>query len=455
VNRKKKKVEPKKVKVLFSFKPQAIEKTDDESKGKLWFCGIASTEDIDLQGETLLADGLDFSYFIEHGWFNDEHSDSASDGLGKPTKIDIIDEDGEKKVYLEGYLYDTPSNKRLHDLMIAVEAAGDNTIGFSVFGAAQKRQGPNGKIVAKAWIKNIAITLNPVNTKTYARAMKKSVQDAWDVISKAMGDEAPVSAGMEAGYPVPTYLGGGKASPLFKQDLLSGKSADKKAGRKKMKQIFKKAEWDAMSDEVQKGIKDSLTAGGFEVEIQEDAAPDVNVPQTNAEIANDLIKSIGETPAANGEVKTFTTEQIESFNVAAQDHTDAVNRVKDVLSKSVEVLGMQNERVNSLEGKFDTLSKSVEDSLGKLMAAMRIPMVRKSVDATDVAAVEHPNAASATPGSFSQLEARDLISKAFSSTSDMTKKMQLKSLSENVIGGMVFESKDSVEKAINFIVAQK
>lgn len=454
MNHKKKKAEPKKVKVLFSFKPTAIEKTDEESKGKLWFCGIASTEDMDLQKETMLADGLDFSYFIEHGWFNDEHSDSASDGLGKPSVINVIEEDGEKKIYIEGYLYDTPSNRKLYDLMIAVEAAGDSTVGFSIFGFAQKRQGKDGKIVAKAWIKNIAITLNPVNPKTYIRAMKKSVTDFWDVISKAMGDEAPISAGMDAGYPVPTYLGGGKASPLFKQELLGGKAAGKKAGRKKMKQIFKKTEWDSMSDEVKKGVTDSLTAGGFEIEIQDDVIPVVEVPQTNAEIADTLIKSIGEVLAANGEVKTFTTEQIETFNVAAQGHTDAVNQVKDVLSKSIEVLGAQNERVNSLEGKVDMLSKSVEDYLGKIMTAMRLPMVKKSMDATDVAALDRPNTVTDAVQAIPQREVRDLISKAYNGTSDEGKKRQLKGMTDSVIGGRVFESKDSVEKAISSILAQ-
>ena len=47
--------------------------------------GIVSTDDLDRQQEVILQDGLDFSPFLAHGWFNDNHGQKTGDVLGYPT----------------------------------------------------------------------------------------------------------------------------------------------------------------------------------------------------------------------------------------------------------------------------------------------------------------------------------------------------------------------------------
>jgi hypothetical protein len=347
-------------------------------------------------------------------------------------------------------------------------------LGLSVQGPVIRRAGLDGKTVAQAWIKNIAITRNPVNPETQLEAIEKAL----GTLEKAVGDEtipmsgsgASTNVGADAGYPVPTYLGGGKASAIMKQELATandGSSASKKAKGKKMKKkVFTQTEWDGMSDEVKKSLSDAFEQAGVELEVAADAVvepeqvvepateqgpvdgfladgtpvtdtshlaeltPEVTPEVTPAvepekvddvvksvpEQADELVKALGDARdvlVAGGQLESFTVDQVASFGEAISAHTAAINSTRDVLEKSMTLAGIQNERISGIEGKFDEVLKGINAALEGFVAAQRVPQMTKSVtDVSQFQAVQRPGEVTADGEYLTADQAKDVIEKA-------------------------------------------
>lgn len=152
--------------------------------------GIISTELKDKQDETILQRGLDFSPFLKSGWFNDNHSKATTAVLGYPDfvkpfqKGDVLP-DGQRAdcngTWSEGWLLDTPEAAKVWDLGLALQKAGGaRRLGFSIEGQVLQRQGPQGKIVAKALVRNVAVTNCPVGEATRLEVLAKSLRHAED-----------------------------------------------------------------------------------------------------------------------------------------------------------------------------------------------------------------------------------------------------------------------------------
>jgi len=161
------------------------EKGADKS-GKRWIQGIASTDGRDLQGEIVNQNGIDFSYFLKHGFFNDDHKPGPEHKIGQPTEAKIT----KNGLWVKGFLFKnpipnpTPEQKtaadKYWDLMQEIEASGsDRKVGFSIQGKVLRR---NGNIIEKCWIQDIAITTQPVNTATWAEIAKSLSSQKWDLV---------------------------------------------------------------------------------------------------------------------------------------------------------------------------------------------------------------------------------------------------------------------------------
>ena len=151
------------------------------------FAGIISTENPDRQAEVVLQKGLDFEPFLKYGWFNDNHSKKTSEVVGVPALVksykrgDLLPNGMTAETNLswsEGFL--VPNHKPADDLWglaMTLEKSGLNRqLGFSLEGGIRKREGPGGKVVAKAVVRNVAITNCPVNPDTRFEALAKSMQ---------------------------------------------------------------------------------------------------------------------------------------------------------------------------------------------------------------------------------------------------------------------------------------
>ena len=120
--------------------------------------GIISTDRTDRQGEQVLQDGLDFSEFINNGWFNDNHSKDTTGIVGYPIKIEKQRKNGRPVHYVEGYLLENfePADK-IWTLANSLQKTG-RRLGFSIEGSVTRRAGNDGRVIASAKVRNVAIT---------------------------------------------------------------------------------------------------------------------------------------------------------------------------------------------------------------------------------------------------------------------------------------------------------
>ena len=158
--------------------PFDLKKGED---GKTWIKGVASVEAADLAGETVILDGMDLSYLLKRGYFNDNHAKTTDAKVGVPTQASVTPEG----LKVEGYLFDTPRAKGIIELADALKKSGsDRRLGFSIEGKTLNR---DGKVVSRSWIKDIAITAEPVNPYTYLDVVK-SISTVIDKVGVAEPD---------------------------------------------------------------------------------------------------------------------------------------------------------------------------------------------------------------------------------------------------------------------------
>lgn len=161
-----------------------FEKADAPAGMQRRIGGIITTESPDRQGEIVLQRGLDFNDFVNHGWFNDNHSKDTDGVLGYPEKVQFFKK-GEKLPngahapndghWAEGYLLQGHERAdKIWSLGKALQRT-NRRLGFSVEGGIQQRTGPLRKTIAKAKVRNVAITNCPVNTDTRLDVLAKSL----------------------------------------------------------------------------------------------------------------------------------------------------------------------------------------------------------------------------------------------------------------------------------------
>lgn len=178
-----------------------FEKADAPKGQQRRIGGIISTESPDRQGEIVLQKGLDFDDFIKNGWFNDNHSKDTDGIVGYPEAVQFFQKgdmlpNGERAPapghWAEGYLLEGHDRAdKIWKLGKALQGTG-RSLGYSVEGNIHRRIGPKtvfkksaqgkgswvGNTIAKATVRNVAVTNCPVNTQTGLAVLAKSLQVA-------------------------------------------------------------------------------------------------------------------------------------------------------------------------------------------------------------------------------------------------------------------------------------
>lgn len=174
-----------------------LAKADSDEKVTAQIGGICSTDDLDFEGESIAQDGLDWSYFLRHGWFNHEHQQGPSAVLGHPVKVEPVNE---KRTRVEGVLYLAKElGRQVYETAMALKkAGGERTLGFSIEGQVLERCPKNPKKVLKARVLNVAITSAPVNPHTNLELIARSMGADLGYQSPAIPDaDASLSALMQ------------------------------------------------------------------------------------------------------------------------------------------------------------------------------------------------------------------------------------------------------------------
>lgn len=178
--------------------------SDNEKYNSRRISGIMTTERKDRQGEVLVSKGLDFSEFLSHGHFNDNHSQETSAIVGYPEKAEYHSNlksfssklDGVQGWSCEGYvLKGTKKAEAIWELALALQGVPGRNLGFSVEGKVERRE---DKTIEKARIRNVAITNCPVNTDCSWSVLEKSFYDS-SLAKSMMAGHAVSPAGQTGG----------------------------------------------------------------------------------------------------------------------------------------------------------------------------------------------------------------------------------------------------------------
>jgi len=147
-----------------------------DASGKRWIQGIASTSSKDLEGEVVEPSGIDFSYFLRHGYLNNDHKPGFENKVGQPTECRLT----KNGLWIKGYLFQNHKTAdAIWELMNSLDSSGSNRrIGFSIQGKVKRREGHR---IAECWVQDVAVTTAPVNTTTWAEIVKSLSSQTWDV----------------------------------------------------------------------------------------------------------------------------------------------------------------------------------------------------------------------------------------------------------------------------------
>jgi len=174
-----------------------FEKADAEAGKQRRIGGVTTTRSEDRHGEEIEQSGLDWSDFLAAGWYNDNHTKETDGILGYPEKVqrfrkgDLLPNGKQAKNdchWTEGYLLNTPRADRIWQLGKALQGTG-RSLGFSVEGVIKQRTGPKtvlkkspdgrpqyvGKRIAKALVRNVAVTNCPVNVEAGLELLQRSI----------------------------------------------------------------------------------------------------------------------------------------------------------------------------------------------------------------------------------------------------------------------------------------
>lgn len=160
--------------------------------------GVATTEAPDADGDIILTDGIDWSYFIGSngkagkGFIIDEHPVGSHNVVGYPISVSAtqVPYDGKlikgSKVKAGLYLEDARGKALFEKACTMRRAGGERRLGFSIEGSV-KPGGRKGKVVEKSQVKWLAITAAPKNELSWWEPVAKSIMAAAGVPVDALG----------------------------------------------------------------------------------------------------------------------------------------------------------------------------------------------------------------------------------------------------------------------------
>jgi len=163
--------------------------------------GYCSTQDLDRQDEIVLARGLDFSEFINFGYFNDNHRQETAAQVGWPTLARL---DKGERWWVEGYFWKSGAYKLADEIWTLAKAMRDSgsprRLGFSIEGKVLQRNGE--RRIVRARVRDVAVTAKPVNTKC-----------TWNILAKSFAPMDQVQKALTASYSHPAMAGGAVMVP--------------------------------------------------------------------------------------------------------------------------------------------------------------------------------------------------------------------------------------------------
>ena len=153
--------------------PAEIQKSED---GDWKIAGLASTEAVDQQGETIIQKGIDLTPIDQNrGYFNFDHLPGPENLIGTIDGYKQTD----KGLYVHGKLFKNHDKaKSVYQIMSSLGEGSKGRVGLSVEGKILERDQMNKAVIKKCQISKVAVTFNPVNQETHADIIKSMTSGA-------------------------------------------------------------------------------------------------------------------------------------------------------------------------------------------------------------------------------------------------------------------------------------
>lgn len=141
--------------------------------------GVMTSDAMDEEDDSITPDGMDCSYFLTKGWIKYEHGNNPNQFIGEPLEVKVGQFEHPKLrksvngIFVKGRLF---ANRELAKQAVKTitDLQKSNTkrcMGWSIEGNVKERDRKSGKIM-KSVLRNVVLTMNPVNTTTWAELSK-------------------------------------------------------------------------------------------------------------------------------------------------------------------------------------------------------------------------------------------------------------------------------------------
>ena len=138
---------------------------------KMYLAGIASTEDVDTDGQILKSNGLELDYLLSTGMINWHHAYKTMPSaiIGEPIEAKIVTSP-KLGLFIKAKLYDTEIARDAYSLAAVLQKQSKTRrLGWSIEGKILER---TGDLIHKARLTGIALTPSPKNSSTFAELCK-------------------------------------------------------------------------------------------------------------------------------------------------------------------------------------------------------------------------------------------------------------------------------------------
>lgn len=166
----------------------SVEKSEQANDGEWYVQGYATTPDLDLQGDIILPQGIDISYFVTKGWVNYEHKQDAEYIIGVPTDNCYVDLN--KGLFVEAKLMkESKYAQSMWQLANTIQKSGiSRQLGFSIEGAVTSRNARDNRIIEGVAIRNVALTTHPANPQATWETLVKSWTTGYGITPETQTD---------------------------------------------------------------------------------------------------------------------------------------------------------------------------------------------------------------------------------------------------------------------------
>lgn len=178
--------------------------------------GVMTSDEKDEENDRIDPEGMDCSYFLTKGWIKYEHGNRPEQFIGEPLEVRVGQFTHPKLqktvngIFVKGRLFAQralarEAVKTIQDLQ---KSNTKRCMGWSIEGQVKERDRKTGKII-KSVLRNVVLTMNPVNTSTWAELAKSFAKnhevtiDCDEPLDKAMdtGDIAEITPQSLEGAP--------------------------------------------------------------------------------------------------------------------------------------------------------------------------------------------------------------------------------------------------------------